>query len=83
MVFTSTANMAGYIFSSPVSNLWSDWYYLLHASSQSIDIFTFNIILDYGKCQKNLRLIHLCVAGHSNLVNVLPWWTNSSILSCY
>ena len=47
----------------PKINMWSDWIWLLGVSSQTIVIFTFNMLLVGGKLffksQKDLRLIDL------------------------
>jgi len=45
MSFSSIRNMAGYIIISPKINLWSDWWCFLAISSQSFDVFTFNMLL--------------------------------------
>jgi len=63
MSFNSIRIMAGYTFSIPKINMWSDWWWLLGVSSQTIVIFTFNMLLVDGKSffrsQKDLKLIYL------------------------
>ena len=60
MSFNSIRIMAGYTFSIPKINMWSDW---LGVSTQTIVIYTFNMLLLYGKSffrsQKDLKLIYL------------------------
>ena len=63
MSFSTIRNMAGYVYISPKMNLWSDWWCFFAVSSQSFDIFTFNMLWLNGRSffrsQKDLRLIYL------------------------
>ena len=66
MGFNSIRIIVCYTFSRPKINMWSDWWWLLSVSSQSIVIFTFSMLLHDGKSfcrsQKDLRLIYLCAS---------------------
>jgi len=63
MSFHSIRIMACDTFSTPKINMWSDWWWWLGVSSQTIVIFTFNMLLVDGKSffrsQKDLKLIYL------------------------
>jgi len=63
MTFNSIRIIAGYTFSTPKINIWSDWWWLLGVFSQTIVIFTFNMLLDdrksFFRSQKDLKLIYL------------------------
>ena len=63
MSFNSIRRMACDTFSTPKINLWSDWWWLLGVSSQTIVIFTFNMLLldgrSFFRSQKDLKLIYL------------------------
>jgi len=53
----------GYVFISPKMTLWSDWWCILGVSSQSFDVFTFNMLLlnekSFFRSPKDLRLVYL------------------------
>jgi len=82
MSFDSIRILASYLLRSPKINLWSGWRWLLGVSSQTIVIFTFNMILVNGKLffrsQKDLKFIFLwdgwlCIK--SLKINVWSdWW---------
>jgi len=63
MSFNSIRIMAGNTFSPPKINMWSDWCWWLGVSTQTIVIFTFNMLLLDGKSffrsQNILWLIYL------------------------
>jgi len=71
MSFNSIRRMACDTFSIPKINLWSDWWWWLGVSSQTIVIFTFNMLLLDGKSffrsQKDLKLIYLWASIASEL----------------
>jgi len=63
MSFNSVTIRAGYILKSLTINVWSDWWWLLGVSIQTILIFSFNMLLLKGmsfcRSQNDLRLTHL------------------------
>jgi len=63
MSFNSIRIMAGYTCSIPKIYMWSEWWWWLGVSSQTMVIYTFNMLLLEGKTffrsQKDLKLIYL------------------------
>jgi len=47
--FNSTSIMTGFTWKSPKINMWRDWWWLLHISSQTIVMCFFNMLLLNGK----------------------------------
>jgi len=63
MSFNSIRIMACDTFPTPNINMWSNWLWWIGVSSQTIFIYTFNMLLLDGKSffrsQKDLKLIYL------------------------
>ena len=63
MSFNSITIMAGDTFSTPKINMWSDCWWWLGVSNQTIVIYTFNMLLldgkSFFKSQKDFKLIYL------------------------
>ena len=49
MSFNSIRIIASYTYKIPKINMWREWWWLFGVSSQTIIVFTFNMLLLYGK----------------------------------
>jgi len=71
--------MAGYILKSPTFKMWSNWWWLLGVSSQTIIIFTCKMLLFNGKsffrCQKGPQT-HLLMGFNS--IRIMAGYTLKS-----